>query len=61
MDASSISTERLAEVQGQAAIVTFRKALDIERATALQLLEALPPVPRANPTDTLGRTIDDFA
>ena len=61
MDASTISTERLADVQSQASLITFRKALDLEQAMAQQLLEALPPVPRANPTETIGRTIDDFA
>ncbi|MCB1916812.1 MAG: YjfB family protein [Rhodocyclaceae bacterium] len=61
MDANSIATGGLSEVQSQASIITFRKALDLEQAKAQQLLEALPPVPRANPTESLGRTIDDFA
>ena len=63
MDAASISSSSLAGVQAQASIQTFRKALDIEAAAALQLLEALPALPSSasNPTATLGRNIDTVA
>lgn len=60
MDAASISASSLGNVQAQASIQTFRKALDIQQAVAQQLLEALPPVP-SNPTATVGRHIDTSA
>ncbi len=61
MDAASISSDRLANVQAQASILVFRKALDFQQAQALQLLQALPQLPQSNPTATLGRNVDTFA
>ncbi|MCB1889219.1 MAG: YjfB family protein [Rhodocyclaceae bacterium] len=61
MDAASISSDQLAQVQARAAILTFRKALDLEQSMALQLLQALPQVPSANPTATVGNAIDTYA
>lgn len=61
MDAASVSTERLAQVQAQASILTFRKALDLQQSMALQLLQALPPTPSANPTSVAGNRVDTFA
>ncbi len=62
MDAASISSDQLAQVQAQAAILTFRKSLDLQQSMALQLLQALPPVPAsANPTATVGNRIDTYA
>jgi hypothetical protein len=62
MDAASVSANQLARVQDQAALLTFRKALDLQAATALQLLQALPaPAPAPDPAATLGRSIDTYA
>lgn len=49
-------------VSGQAALLTFRKALDIEASNALQLLQALPQVaPVAQPGQTVGANVDTYA
>ncbi|MCB1954903.1 MAG: YjfB family protein [Rhodocyclaceae bacterium] len=62
MDAASISSDRLAQVQSQASILMFRKALDLQQSMALQLLQALPPVPAgSNPTATVGNSVDTYA
>jgi len=61
MDAASISADQLANVQAQASLLVFRKALDFRQAQALQLLQALPQLPQSNPTETLGRNVDTFA
>lgn len=62
MDAASVSTDRLAQVQAQASLLTFRKALDLQQSLALQLLQALPPLPTgSNPTAALGNRVDTFA
>lgn len=65
MDAAAISSALLnqqqGQVQAQASILTLRKALDLEQSLAQQLLQALPGVPRSNPTASLGNTIDTFA
>lgn len=64
MDVSSIaaaaSANAAAQVQTQASVSVFKKALDIQEQTAMQLLEALPPVPAA-PTGTSGGVIDTWA
>jgi hypothetical protein len=39
----------------------YRKALDIERANAAALLQALPPPPSVNLPPHLGRNIDTTA
>lgn len=42
MDAASISANRLAQIQAEAALLVLRKALDVQASSALQLLQALP-------------------
>lgn len=62
MDAASISASSLSNVQAQASIITFRKALDLQQALALQLLQSVAQVPQSsNPTATVGRHVDTFA
>lgn len=61
---SAASAARLGTPNGQAAIQTFRKALDIEATTALQLLQAVPvPAPAASPAagQTVGTNVDTYA
>jgi putative motility protein YjfB-like len=61
MDAASISASSLAQVQAQASMLVLRKALDLQAASALQLLQALPPTPVLDPAATLGGRIDTYA
>ena len=60
MDISSLGslTSALSQVQTGDAVATLvlKKAMDIEEQSALQLLQALPPVP-GNPPN-LGNSID---
>jgi len=41
-------------------IKVLKKAMDIEKQTAMQLLEALPPV-QSQPTGNLGNKLDVYA
>lgn len=61
MDAASISAQSLGQIQAQVSIETLRKALDLQKSLALQLLQALPNQPSSNPTATVGRNVDTFA
>lgn len=66
MDVSSIaaaaSANAMAQIQQQVSVSVLKKALDIQSQSALQLLEALPPVPApAAPVGTAGGVIDTYA
>ncbi|MCB1913180.1 MAG: YjfB family protein [Rhodocyclaceae bacterium] len=67
MSISSVSTAaasaaRLDTLSGQAALQTLRKALDIQAATALQLLQSVPvPVPPSQAGQQLGGNVDTYA
>ncbi|MCK9260952.1 MAG: YjfB family protein [Azoarcus sp.] len=63
MDVSSIaaaaSANAAAQVQQEVSVSVLKKAMDIQEQSAMQLLEALPPVPAA-PTGTAGGVIDTW-
>lgn len=61
MDAASVSANQLVHIQAQAALLTFRKALDLQASMALQLLHAVPAAPAPDPAATLGRAVDTYA
>ncbi|MFZ1705048.1 MAG: YjfB family protein [Saprospiraceae bacterium] len=42
------------------ALTVLKKSMDIQKQTAMQLIEALPPV-QSQPTGNLGRNIDVHA
>ncbi|HEY9101499.1 YjfB family protein [Chitinimonas sp.] len=54
--ASAISDQAAAKTQASAAILTLRKAMDIQAQNAATLLEALP-TPPSNPAH-LGNSVD---
>jgi len=62
MEASSIAA--LASSQSQASFATqkemllLKKAMDIEQASALALLEALPTIPATDVNPAIGRNIN---
>lgn len=64
MDVTSIAraASEMAQTKTEAAVQTavLRKALDIEAQAAQALLQALPPVPAANPPH-LGQNVDTRA
>lgn len=59
---SAASTAALGSVQGAAATLVLRKALDAQQSSAAQLLEALPP-PAPSPaiSGSLGTQVDTWA
>jgi len=57
--ASAASSNGAATVQGQASLLVFKKAMEMQQANAVQLLQA-PPQPTPVPGATVGRTIDAF-
>lgn len=58
--ASSISTMSLANVQAQASISMFKKALDLQQSTAAQLLQALPAPAQPVPGTSVGTRVDTY-
>ena len=58
--ASAASASSLATVQGQASMLVLTKAMELQAANALQLLQGLP---QATPTPgaALGGTINTYA
>lgn len=57
---SAASTGSLATVQGQASLLVQKKAMQLQEANALQLLQTLPqPTPPLGAT--VGGTINTFA
>ncbi len=56
--AASASAMSLATVQGQVGLSVLRKALDIQQASALQLIQALPATPAPASTGTVGTIIN---
>ena len=56
--ATNLSANALADRVGTAVL---RKALDIQAANAVALIQALPPVPSVNLPANLGRNIDTTA
>ena len=60
--ASAASAGHTATVQGQASLLVLKKAMDLQQANAVQLLQALPrPAALPAPGATVGGTIDTFA
>lgn len=58
--AASVSATSLAKVQAQVSVTLLRKALDIQQANALQLLQAVP-APAPTSTGSIGTIIDTRA
>lgn len=63
MDVSSIAAfataNAMANVRQEVSLSVLRKAMDIQEQSAMQLLEALPPVPVAN-AGAAGGVIDTW-
>lgn len=49
------------KLEQEVSVAVLKRALDIERAAAATLLEALPPVPSANLPAHLGQNINTTA
>ena len=58
--AATFSAMSLANVQGQASLALLRKTLDMQQASALQLLQTLP-APAPAPTGSVGGNVDIYA
>jgi len=62
MNIASVAPTSQVQTQDAISIVMLRKALDQQRASAAQLIAALPqPVSAPYPTATVGRNVDTFA
>jgi hypothetical protein len=55
---SQIAQQRTAQ---QAEVLVLKKAMDIQEAGALALLQALPPVPQLATEGTLGTQVNTYA
>ena len=61
MDVSSVSAASLSQIQAQVATAVQGKALDIQAATARQLVDSLPAVqPVPDPSASVGSRVDIF-
>lgn len=58
---NSASNGDPATVQGAASTLVLRKALDIQAAGAMALLDALPPQPALATEGNVGRHVNTFA
>lgn len=58
--AAAASANAAAQLQTEVSVTVLKKAIDIQAASAMQLLEALPQVPAA-PVGTAGGVIDTWA
>ena len=58
--AATVSAQAASRVQQEASLLVLKKAMDIQANTAMQLVQALPPVQSA-PTGTVGGIVDTFA
>jgi len=58
--AGAASASSLATVQGQASMLVLKKAMELQAAHALQLLQGLPQ-PMPTPGATVGGTINTYA
>lgn len=59
---TNASVSAPASIQGQASVLVLKKAMQIQEASALQLVQAVAnPTPASPPDAPLGRTIDIFA
>lgn len=58
--AASISAMTLANYQAQASLMVLKKSLDLQAASALQLVQAVPHPPAPNPSATVGGRVDVF-
>jgi adenylosuccinate lyase len=62
MSISALASTSQVQAQDTTSILMLRKALDMQQQSAAQMLEAIPkPSAAADPTATVGRTIDTFA
>lgn len=59
--ASAASASSAATVQGQASLLVLKKAMQLQQANAMQLLQTLPQPAGPTPGATVGGTIDIFA
>lgn len=59
--AAAASSANLASVQGQASLMVFKKAIDLQESSALQLLQAIPQPAALNPAASVGGRIDTYA
>lgn len=57
---NNASSAKLGTVQGAAAVSVLKKAMDIQSASALQLIQALPQLPLAR-TGSLGTRLNALA
>nr|MBL8455431.1 YjfB family protein [Zoogloeaceae bacterium] len=64
MDVSSIAAfataNAMAQTRQQVSLAVLKSAMDIQKQSATQLLEALPPLPAAN-SGAAGGVIDTWA
>lgn len=59
---SNVSLAPPTSLQGQASVLVLKKAMQIQEASALQLVQAVAnPTPASPPDGPLGRNIDIFA
>jgi hypothetical protein len=61
MDASTVSSNASATVQGTAALIMMKKSMDIQAQSALSLLDAVPAAPKYNNPAGLGNSVDTRA
>ncbi|MCX7207010.1 MAG: YjfB family protein [Proteobacteria bacterium] len=61
MDASTVSSNASATVQGTAALIMMKKSMDIQAQSALSLLDAVPAAPKYNNPAGLGSSVDTRA
>lgn len=59
--ANSASNGDLGTVQGAASTLVLKKALDLQAAGAIALLNALPQQPALSTQGSLGRHVNTFA
>lgn len=59
--AAAVSTQSQTAVQGQAQLLVMKKAMDLQEANALQLLQALPQPVQAATGSSLGTVVNTFA
>ena len=58
--AAAVSTQSQTAVQGQAELLVMKKAMDLQEANALQLLQTLPQPMQAAPGSALGSVVNTF-
>ena len=59
--AATVSAQAASNVQQQASLLVLKKAMDIQADTAMQLVQALPPVVSSGSYGAVGGTVNTFA